>query len=144
MFAKQRGVTIALENTPGELATPAALRQFVTETRLTDLRLCFDAGHAHMEDGVERSYEVMRDLVVTTHLHDNKGQKDEHLPPYEGTIDWPAALALLESAPSAPSGLPMVMELKDSGARAIPLNDIRAVFARFEETAAKKTQDTKG
>ena len=46
IFAKQRGVTIALENTPGELATPANLRQFIADTRLTDLRLCFDIGHA--------------------------------------------------------------------------------------------------
>ena len=47
IFAKQRGVTIALENTPGELATPANLRQFIADTRLHDLRLCFDFGHAH-------------------------------------------------------------------------------------------------
>lgn len=136
MFAKQRGVTIALENTPGELATPAALRHFVTQTRLTDLRLCFDAGHAHMEDGVERSYEVMRDLVITTHLHDNHGEKDEHLLPFEGTIDWPAALRALGTAPAAPGGLPMVLELKDTGARAIEMDELRAVFSRFEVSSA--------
>src|SRR5437879_5340115 len=37
IFAKARGVTLALENTPGELATPAHLRQFIIDTRLTDL-----------------------------------------------------------------------------------------------------------
>src|ERR1700674_2079436 len=52
LFAKQRGVTIALENTPGELATPANLRRFIADTRLTDLRVCFDIGHAHIGDGV--------------------------------------------------------------------------------------------
>ena len=81
IFAKQRGVTIALENTPGELATPANLRQFITDTRLTDLRLCFDIGHAHLGDGVLPSLETMRELVVTAHIHDNHGDKDEHLPP---------------------------------------------------------------
>lgn len=136
MFAKQRGVTIALENTPGELAAPDALRHFITDTRLTDLRLCFDTGHAHMEDGVERSFEVMRDLVVTTHLHDNKGERDEHLPPFAGTIDWPGTLKLFASAPAAPDGLPLVLELKDSGARAIPLEEMKTVFARFEESVA--------
>ena len=84
IFAKQRGVTIALENTPGELATPANLRQFLAETRLTDLRLCFDIGHAHLGDGVLPSLETMRDLVVTAHIHDNHGLKDEHLAPYDG------------------------------------------------------------
>lgn len=136
MFARQRGVTIALENTPGGLGAPEALRNFLQETRLTDLRMCFDTGHAHMEDGVERSFEVMRDLVITTHLHDNKGEKDEHLPPYEGSIDWPAALKALRQAPAIAGGLPMVLELKDSGARAIPLDEMRNVFARFEETAS--------
>lgn len=137
MFAKQRGVTIALENTPGDLASPTALVDFIRQTRLTDLRLCFDSGHAHMEEGVERSFEVMREHVVTTHLHDNHGEKDEHLPPYSGSIDWPAALRALANAPAATGGLPMVLELKDSGARAIPLDEVRAVFAKFEEATVK-------
>jgi len=136
MFARQRGVTIALENTPGGLGAPESLRNFLIETRLTDLRMCFDTGHAHLEDGVARSFEVMRDLAVTTHLHDNKGEKDEHLPPYEGSIDWPAALKELSKSPAAPGGLPMVLELKDSGARAIPLEEMRHVFSRFEEAVA--------
>jgi sugar phosphate isomerase/epimerase len=136
VFAKQRGVTIALENTPGELAAAQALRTFVSQTRLTDLRFCFDSGHAHMEEGVAGCFEAMRDLVVTTHLHDNHGERDEHLLPFEGSIDWPAALKALAHVPAAPEGLPMVLELKDSGARAIPLEEMKAVFARFAETWA--------
>jgi len=106
IFAKQRGVIIALENTPGELATPGNLRQFISDTRLTDLRLCFDAGHAHLEGSVAAAFETMRDLVVTVHVHDNHGEKDEHLVPPQGSIDWKATLAML-------SGLPMVVELKE-------------------------------
>jgi hypothetical protein len=100
LFAKQRGVTIALENTPGELATPDRLRQFIAETRLTDLRLCFDTGHAHLADGVPASLEAMRELTVTSHIHDNHGDKDEHLLPYLGTIDWKSAFAALALAPA--------------------------------------------
>jgi sugar phosphate isomerase/epimerase len=106
LFAKERGVTIALENTPGELATPANLRRFVDQTRLTDLRFCFDAGHAHIGDGIAASLEPMRPLIVTTHLHDNHGDKDEHLVPYQGTVDWPAAIKGL------PAGAHLVMELR--------------------------------
>ena len=47
------------------------------------MRLCFDIGHAHLGDGVAKSFEIMRDLVVTAHIHDNHGLKDEHLAPYE-------------------------------------------------------------
>src|SRR5271156_4188850 len=79
VFAKARGVTIALENTPSELGSPSSLQHFITDTHLHDLRLCFDTGHAHMETGVEASFDMMRDRVATTHVHDNHGDKDEHL-----------------------------------------------------------------
>jgi len=144
IFAKQRGVTIALENTPGELATPANLRQFLAEARLTDLRLCFDIGHAHLGDAVAESFEIMRDLVVTAHIHDNHGLKDEHLAPYEaaagdgkptgasGPIDWKTTLAELKS-------IPLVFELKEQPAWAEPtpasvsLDVARKAFDRVEE-----------
>ena len=101
LFAKQGGVTIAIENTPGHLAAPEKLRQFVTETRLNDLRFCFDVGHAHLGDGVMPSLEIMRDLVVTAHVHDNNGFKDEHLAPFGGNIEWAPALAELTKIESA-------------------------------------------
>ena len=139
MFAKQRGITVALENTPGELASPLNLRHFIEDTRLRDLRLCFDIGHAHMEEGIERSYETMRDFVVTAHVHDNRGEKDEHLFPYEGTIDWAATLQMLRTAPAAPGGLPLVLELKEpapAGVHARPLEQAAAVFDKFEQELA--------
>ena len=133
LFAKQSGVTIAIENTPGPLATPANLRQFITDTRLTDLRLCFDIGHAHLGDGVLPSFEIMRDLVVTAHIHDNHGFKDEHLPPYGGDIEWDAALAALLAVQT-----PLVLELKEQPAYAEPapaavaLEAARAAFDKLE------------
>jgi sugar phosphate isomerase/epimerase len=110
IFARQRGVTVALENTPNEMATPSKLRHFIEETRLQHLRLCFDTGHANLQDGVAAGFEAMGDLVVTTHIHDNHGEKDEHLPPFEGTIDWNAAGKIIGN------GLPLVVELKDHAA----------------------------
>ena len=133
LFAKQSGVTIAIENTPGELATPANLRHFIAHTRLTDLRLCFDWGHAHLGDGVLPSFEIMREWVVTTHVHDNHGLKDQHLPPYDGAIEWKAALPVL-----AARQLPLVFELKEQPAYAEPapatvaLAAARTAFDRVE------------
>jgi len=106
LFAKQRGVTIALENTPGELPTPANLRRFLDQTRLTDVRFCLDVGHAHMGGGIGVALESMRDRIVTAHIHDNHGEKDEHLLPFDGTIDWPATLAAL------PPETPLTLELR--------------------------------
>ena len=140
LFARQRGVTLALENTPGEMATPANLKHFLERTRLTGVKLCFDTGHAHMEGGVVAALEATRDLVVTTHVHDNHGERDEHLLPYEGTIDWTAAL------PALPSELPIVLELKEPAAAAgsgelqafaETLQGVHNVFEKFEEVLAQ-------
>jgi len=140
LFAKQRGVTIALENTPGELAAPTTLCRFLEETRLHDLRLCFDIGHAHLQDGVGPSFQMMRELVVTTHIHDNHGELDEHLLPYEGTIDWPAALDLLAGAPHE---LRFVLELKELAPGApetMLLDQALATFAKLESNMPGRTE----
>ena len=134
-FAKQRGVTIALENTPSEIGAPASLLQFVRETHLRDLRFCFDIGHAHLEGGVDETFSLMRDLVVTAHIHDNHGEKDEHLLPFEGTIDWDAALGAFAGAPEP---FPLVLELKDQPAGEPTLDRIRAAFDKLEKHVDKK------
>jgi len=130
IFAKQRGVTIALENTPNELGSPESLQQFIKETHLNGLKLCFDIGHAHIESSIADGFEVMRDRVVTTHIHDNNGEKDEHLLPYEGSIDWDEAFTLFSGA-SQP--LPMVLELKEQPTGAPVLDRVRETFDKIEE-----------
>jgi sugar phosphate isomerase/epimerase len=131
MFAKARGVTIALENTPDELGAPASLQHFITDTHLHDLKLCFDIGHAHIEAGAQASFDAMRERVVTTHIHDNHGDKDEHLLPFAGTIDWDAALAWFANAPVA---LPFVFEIKAvAGAAGPTLEQIREACDKLEE-----------
>ena len=78
----------------------------------------------------------MRDLLVTAHIHDNHGEKDEHLPPYEGTH------RIGTSGPRARCRrkLPLVFELKEQ-ARARPsprrpsvaLGAARSAFDRVEQ-----------
>ena len=57
------------ENTPDELGAPASLQHFIADTHLHDLRLCFDTGHAHIEDGVEPGIDAMRERVVLSLIH---------------------------------------------------------------------------
>ncbi|MFZ2082013.1 MAG: sugar phosphate isomerase/epimerase family protein [Xanthobacteraceae bacterium] len=135
VFAKARGVTIALENTPNELGAPASLQHFIVDTHLHDLRLCLDTGHAHMDATVEVAFDAMRDRLVTAHIHDNHGEKDEHLLPYDGTIDWDAALG---SIANAPQPVAMVLELKAQPDGTPTLDQIRSTFDKLE-----KNLDTK-
>ena len=116
LHARHAGVTIAVENTTSEMGEPAYLRAFVDETRLTGLRFNFDIGHANLADGVEserieKAFTPLRDLVVSAHIHDNHGEKDEHLPPYEGSIDWESAVKTLKSATD--QDLALTLELKE-------------------------------
>jgi sugar phosphate isomerase/epimerase len=141
LYARHAGVTIAVENTTSEMGAPAYLRSFVDETRLTGLRFNFDIGHAFLAEGsedtrVSRSFEPLRDLIASVHLHDNRGEKDEHLPPYEGSIDWSAAIPLLKTAPEP--NLPIVLELKEKTGPDVPsaadqLASARSSLDRFEE-----------
>jgi len=116
LHAKHAGVTICVENTTSEMGEPAYLRSFVEETRLTGLRFNFDIGHAHLADGPEdervaTSLEALREHIVSAHIHDNLGDKDAHLPPYDGSIDWLAALKLFRSLPVGE--IPLTLELKE-------------------------------
>jgi sugar phosphate isomerase/epimerase len=88
IFAKERGVQILLENVPNEMATPERLLQFIQYTRMNDLKVCFDTGHAHMAAGVEHAFQLLKDRIVSTHVNDNHHDKDDHLLPFEGGIDW--------------------------------------------------------
>jgi sugar phosphate isomerase/epimerase len=148
LHARNSGVTIVLENTPSELGTPANLRSFVQETRLSGLKFCFDVGHANLTEGpaekrLEQSFEPLRELVATTHVHDNHGEKDEHLLPYEGTVDWGAAMRLLARAPE--KELALVLELKEQPAppggepraAADLLKAVRRALDKLEKEAAR-------
>jgi len=142
LHAHHAGVTICIENTTSEMGDPRYLRAFVDETRLSGLRFNFDIGHAYLSDfpeheRIEKSLAPLRDLISSVHLHDNHGEKDEHLPPYDGTIDWSAAIKLLKTVPEA--NLPLILELKEktgpeAPAAAEQLEAARKALDQFEKT----------
>jgi sugar phosphate isomerase/epimerase len=141
LHARHVGVQICVENTTSEMGDPAYLRAFYDETRLSGLRFNFDIGHAHLGDGaeqerIEKSFAPLRELAVGVHVHDNHGEKDEHLPPYEGTIDWGPAIKVLKSAPDG--NLPLLLELKEKTGPDAPsggeqLAAARKAMDRFEK-----------
>jgi sugar phosphate isomerase/epimerase len=102
-FAKPLGVRLLLENIPNELSTPERLLELVQKAHFDDIGFCFDIGHAHMEQGVEDAFTVMNDRIRSTHIHDNKKDRDSHLWPGDGSIDWNAAMRVLRSAPLVPA-----------------------------------------
>src|SRR6266849_7951482 len=131
IFARQRGVEILLENIPNELSTAERLGYFLEVTHL-DLGFVFDVGHANMGEGVEAAFEIMKERIRSTHVHDNNGEDDKHLFPLVaegGTVDWKRTMALLRSRPDQ---YPLLLELREVEGMEHPLDAINEVFDKLE------------
>ena len=94
------GVRIAVEVIPNELSRAGSLVHFV-ENELDELDghpvgICLDFGHAHLGGDLLDAIDTVSEHVITTHVHDNRGRTDDHLVPFDGTIDWPAALTAVQ------------------------------------------------
>src|SRR5438046_6523570 len=123
------------------MGSPCLLRRFGGRAGPPWLRFNFDIGHAFLAEfpeelRLEKSFSPLRELVSSVHLHDNHGEKDEHLPPYDGSIHWPDAIKLLKSA-AQNGGLPLVLELKqkighDAATVSEQLSSARYSLDRFE------------
>jgi sugar phosphate isomerase/epimerase len=116
IFAKERGVSVLLENVPGEVNTPVRLIEFLDYTHLSNVGICFDVGHAHLAGNVREAFGVVRERIASVHLHDNRGEKDDHLMPLEGGIDWSGLMHDLSGAKSkSGEDICAFLELQDHG-----------------------------
>ncbi len=111
-FARPLGVKLLLENIPNEMSTPERLLEFLSITHFDDVGICFDLGHAHIMSSVREAFETLKNHIRSTHVHDNARDRDAHLWPGEGSIDWEEALRLLRSAPHVP---PLLLEIEGDG-----------------------------
>ena len=128
-FAGQRGVEVLLENIPNELSSAARLNAFLGLTHL-NLNYCFDIGHAHMAQGVETEFQLMKERIRSTHLHDNDGREDQHLFPGEGSIDWSQAMRLLGSCPGQ---YPLTLELKEPAGMEHPIEHAKRAIDQLTQ-----------
>ena len=131
LFAGQRGVEVLLENIPNSLSSAERLLTFFEITHL-NLNVCFDSGHAHMNEGVDTAYRLLKNRIRSTHLHDNNGEEDSHLFPFisaGGTIDWQGTMNALRSQPDQ---YPLLLELREVAEMGQPLDAVQQVFERLE------------
>lgn len=108
-FARPLGVSLLLENVPNELSTPEKLMELIKTLHYEDLGICFDTGHAHIMSSVHQAFGVMEQRIRSTHVHDNHRDRDAHLWPGVGNIDWNQAIQSLRAAPHAPA---LLMEIE--------------------------------
>ncbi|HZD93482.1 MAG TPA: TIM barrel protein [Candidatus Sulfotelmatobacter sp.] len=128
-FARPLGVSLLLENIPNDLSTPERLRELMRLLRYEDLGVCFDVGHAHLMSSVHQAFGVLADRIRSTHIHDNKRDKDSHLWPGDGTIEWEQTMQSLRSAPHAPA---MLLEIE--GEEGLDVSGkMASAFGKLEE-----------
>ena len=84
------GVNIMLENIPNGISTIERIQEFRRVSDLPDVGICYDTGHGHLQGAA-----ADLDFVDATHIHDNHGERDDHLWPFDGKIDWPALIEKL-------------------------------------------------
>src|SRR4029077_3886658 len=126
-FAKPLGVRILLENIPNELCTPDKLVEFIQTAHFEDVGVCFDFGHAHIMSSVAEAFAILKSHIHSTHVHDNAGDRDSHLWPGAGSIDWKAATELLRPAPHTP---PLLLEI-EADDKVNPVEKMNETFGKL-------------
>lgn len=132
--AGRRHARVAVEVIPNELSSADALVALIErDFEGSSVGLCMDFGHAHLLGGVADAIEVAAEHLITTHVHDNRGRSDDHLVPYQGTIDWPSALVTMQKIGYDGTYL---LELANAGGPAAVLEEARRARQRIERALA--------
>ncbi len=92
-FAKKYDVTICFENMPMlefSLAKPVDILRFVKIMNDEHFKICLDTGHVNVFDELDIKEEVERlgNYIRVLHVHDNMANRDLHLFPKFGSINW--------------------------------------------------------
>jgi len=135
-LASPLGVRVALEVIPNVMATADALVELLDDLDMPEVGVCLDFGHAHMQGDVVDAIESLSGVLAATHVHDNHGERDEHLAPFEGTIDWAGALTALEKIGYEGT---LMLELASADPTAPALERARKAAARLEAAARSWT-----
>ena len=148
-LAEELGMTICIENIWTQTTTPERLLAWKKEFPTDALGFCYDAGHANImskgklypEGAANTSWKYttpntpqwddhiidkMLPEIVTCHLHDNTGERDQHNLPGNGNVDWQNIRNKLMTAPR----LKCIQSEVSVSPNQIPL---RRLIGKFEE-----------
>ena len=87
---------LTVENTFEDEPTP--IDQLIEKIGSPYLRACFDNGHFHIFHKVplKKWWKILGDKTIHLHIHDNHGERDEHLPLGGGNFPFPVFFNLLK------------------------------------------------
>jgi sugar phosphate isomerase/epimerase len=130
-FARPLGVRLLVENLTSEPTTPEHLLTILDMGHLNNVGVCLDVGHANITVGVAEAIATLGKRIVSVHVHDNHGVKDEHLWPGDGTIDWPATVKALKALAEPPATVLEIHQSFGGDLTAFP-GRVEQSFERFD------------
>ena len=130
-FARPLGVRLLVENLVSDPTTPEHIVTILELGHLDSVGVCLDLGHAHITVGIAEAVSVLASRIVSLHVHDNHGVKDEHLWPGDGNIDWSAARQAIASLPTPPAAVLEISYSLNDAITALP-DRMQAAWSRLE------------
>ena len=83
-YAEKLGIKVAFENTKMK----GYLEYLLKNIKNDNVGICFDSGHYHCHFKDDFDFSLFKDKIFCVHIHDNYGKIDDHLLPYDGTLDY--------------------------------------------------------
>lgn len=106
-YAKEKGVVIAFENQRSLSNIAFAFEEF------PDAGFCWDVGHEEAFAGGRRYMPLFGHKLCQLHVHDNFLERDIHLIPYDGKIDFERVAASIASV-DYPGSIMLEMSVSSS------------------------------
>ena len=100
--AEELGIRVGVENMPRfpilDAQTPERLYELI---KGIDIGVTFDVAHLNTTTkDFEGFLRFFKDRIVLLHLHDNRGERDDHLALGEGSIPWERLVPMLPRVPA--------------------------------------------
>jgi sugar phosphate isomerase/epimerase len=125
------GARLCIENADWLQDDPSLLVDLMALCPNPRIGICFDSGHAHYHgESVPDCIRRYGRRIYCTHFHDNRGARDEHMPPGFGTISWPDVVRALWEI-----GYDQVVNFEASPWPGLPERDGYECSLRFWRTA---------
>ena len=93
-LAEQLNIKVAFENTKLQ----GYLEYIIDNIKSDYVGICLDVGHYHCHFKDKLDWDKFKNKIFAVHLHDNMGERDEHLLPFDGTLDWQDTVQKLNKA----------------------------------------------
>ena len=96
-WSEEYGVKVGVENMPRfPILDAQNCDRLAKIIEGVEIGVTFDVGHLNTTTrNFDRFLELFGDRIVHVHLHDNSGERDEHLPIGDGTVPWRRVLPKL-------------------------------------------------